>query len=397
MPGIKTEITEIATGLGALGHDLGAALADPPPQMVNVPDATWHDLRHTYDAGDHRTLFTSSWLNGRAFLLARDGLRGRIPVRVEWKGPDRQVEVDPIPADLRIDHVFLVSIKTRSDVLWNRSPATVFLRQPLRTNWYLEVAEAEYRALYRASLLAAQRDRVTPEGQAPPEEQGGLLDGLIDLPADPGRQGGLALETAESDRQGGLRSEQTDPDAGPSGPVGVSSSLADLPSDVGQLTRAQGRLLASALPDRTWPAELDPLYRQMAHRVAVESARLWDRSLPAAIDRERAAWWLLRLAPAPYYLLGATARSAMRIRVDTPWDWRRQWEFVELGITPALGAGQPQVDWTLRSRHRSTGEVRTTEGYVEVRWSHRKFAGFPEAKVQLRSRHEDVPGYTPLT
>src|SRR6202011_3535347 len=52
--------------------------------------------------------------NGRAFLLAADGLRGRIPVRVEWKGPDRQVGSEPIPADLRIDHVFLISIKTRS-------------------------------------------------------------------------------------------------------------------------------------------------------------------------------------------------------------------------------------------------------------------------------------------
>ena len=328
MPGIKTEITEIVTGLGALGHDLLAALADPPREVVNVGDATWHNLREAYDSGTHRSLFTSSWLNGRAFLLAADGLRGRIPVRVEWKGPDRQVEADPIPADLRIDHVFLISIKNRSDVLWNRAPANVFLRRPLRCNWYLEVAEQEYRALYHASLRFAD------------------LDGL--------------------------------------------------PSDVGQLTRAQGRLLAAALPERVWPSELQPLYRQLAHCTAIESARLWNKSLPTATERERSAWWLLRLAPAPYYLLGATTRSSMRIRIDTPWDWRRQWEFVDLEITPALGAGQPQVDWTLRSRHRGTGEVRVTEGYVEVRWSHRKFAGYPEAKVQLRSRHEDVPGYTPL-
>jgi hypothetical protein len=125
MPGLKTEITEITTGLGALGHDPLVALTDPPPQFVNVKPINWDSFRTAYEQGAPRSPFTTEWLNGRAFLLAADGLRGRIPIRVEWKGPDRQVEQDPIPADLRIDNLFLVSIKTRSAVLWNRSPAQV--------------------------------------------------------------------------------------------------------------------------------------------------------------------------------------------------------------------------------------------------------------------------------
>ena len=150
MPSLATEITEITTGLGALGHDLLAALTDPPPQFVNVGPANWDNLRRAYDQGDHRDLFTTAWLNGRAFLLAADGLRGRIPIRVEWKGPHKQVEQHPIPADLRIDNVFLVSIKTRSAILWNRSPAQVFLRQSRPGHWYVETAPAEYQALYEA-------------------------------------------------------------------------------------------------------------------------------------------------------------------------------------------------------------------------------------------------------
>ena len=97
MPSLATEITEITTGLGALGHDLLTALTDPPPQFVNVQPANWDNLRRAYDQGKHRDLFTTAWLNGRAFLLAAEGLRGRIPIRVEWKGPDRQVEQDPSP------------------------------------------------------------------------------------------------------------------------------------------------------------------------------------------------------------------------------------------------------------------------------------------------------------
>ncbi len=35
-------------------------------------------------------------------------------------------------------------------------------------------------------------------------------------------------------------------------------------------------------------------------------------------------------------------------------------------------------------------------GHVEVRWSHGRFRGAPEAKVYLDTPHADVPGYSPL-
>ena len=35
-------------------------------------------------------------------------------------------------------------------------------------------------------------------------------------------------------------------------------------------------------------------------------------------------------------------------------------------------------------------------GHVEVRWSHGRFCGPPEAKVYLDTPHADVPGYFPL-
>jgi hypothetical protein len=329
MPRIETEITEITTGLGALGHDLLAALADPPPQFVNVPPAIWENLRKAYDQGNHRDLFTTAWLNGRAFLLAADGLRGRIPIRIEWKGPDKQVEQDPIPADLRIDNVFLVSIKTRSAVLWNRSPAQVFLRHAQPGHWYVETAPDEYQALYDAARSL---------GEFP-----------------------------------------------------------ELPHNVVHLTRPQGAHLAARFPSRQWPEQLAVPYREMAQQCAIRSAQLWNGSISSRLQRERVAWWLLRLAPAPYYLLGDSVAAPLRIRVDTPWDWRQRWEFLDLDISAALDAGQPQVNWTLHARDRTDGDTRETSGYVEIRWSHGRFSGAPEAKVQLRTRHEDVPGYTPLT
>jgi hypothetical protein len=329
MPRIETEITELATALGALGYDLEAGLLQLPPEIVNVPLSTWDRLRTVHQAGHHRLLFTTAWANGRAFLLAKDGLRGRIPIRIEWKGPDRQVEQDPIPADLRIDNVFLVSVKTRSAVLWNRSPSQVFTRTANPTHWYAETAGDEYQALYEAAV--------------------------------------------------------------------AHSGLDGLPGRAADLTRAQGQAMAATLDTRQWPETLLPLYQTLAHRCSARSAQIWNESVRSPSRREQTAWWLLRLAPAPYYLLGDATRAPLRIRVDTPWDWRQTWLFEGLDIIPAVAAGQPQVEWTLRARHRETGETRHADGYVEVRWSHGRFSGHPEAKVKLRTPHERVPGYTPLT
>lgn len=328
MPRLETEISELATALGTLGLDLGAGLETCPDQVHNVAETTWTRLRDAYETGAHRRLFTSSWANGRAFLLARDGLRGRLPIRVEWKGPDRQVEQDPIPADLRIDNVFLVSIKSRSAVLWNRSPAQVFNRTPMALHWYEETAPAEYEALYQAARKWTGMDR--------------------------------------------------------------------LPVRASQLTRAEGLELGRHLPTREWPESLKGLYLTMADTCSTETAARWNAALTAPAKREQTAWWLLRLAPAPYFLLGDSVRAPLRIRVDTPWDWRQLWKFRNLHIRPAHGAGQPQVEWEIHVEDRQTGEQRQAAGYVEMRWSHGRFSGHPEAKVQLRTAHEAVPGYTAL-
>ena len=120
MPGSLTEVTEIATALGMLGTSLDAALSHRPSQLFNVTDSVWDRLVAAYEIGEHEDAFTGAFENGRTFLNAVDGLRGRPPLRVEWKGPHRPPGDDVIPADLRVDHVYLVSCKYLSKVLLNR-------------------------------------------------------------------------------------------------------------------------------------------------------------------------------------------------------------------------------------------------------------------------------------
>ena len=57
--------------------------------------------------------------------------------------------------------------------------------------------------------------------------------------------------------------------------------------------------------------------------------------------------------------------------------------------------GQPMVRGRHDIRDRDLGQIVDVAGHVEVRWSHGRLRGAPEAKIYLDTPHADVPGYSP--
>ena len=146
MPSLKTEVTEIVTGVAIAGiGDIDHGLVARP--VANVPDGVWDRLDAAHRACEHRQEFAAAWANGEAFLRAKQGLRGRPPAVVEWKGPTQAPGDEVVPADLRVDHVWLISCKYLSKVLANSAPGRLFDRglaggPSARAvgDWYCEVA-----------------------------------------------------------------------------------------------------------------------------------------------------------------------------------------------------------------------------------------------------------------
>lgn len=336
MPSLRTDISEIITGLGMSGEeDLDRAVAQRPASLIGVSDDAWHRLVKARDHGEAPHLFLTAWENGRAFLMASEALRHRVPRRIEWKGPTRPVGFEAVPADLRVDHVFLVSCKHRSRVLHNVAPAHIFDRalvtrrgETSGVDWYVETAMVEYQRLYQQARAFV--------------------------------------------------GEQT------------------LPRRVEDLSPEHRARLKTVLPSSMWPDSLRAHYKAFAARVSAASAKRWVAQLSTRSQQEEQLWRLLRHASAPYYLLGATPQAPLRLGIATPWDWRQGFEFQELVVKADVDAGQPVVRWVAYVRNRDSGRDVPVEGFVEVRWSHGKFAGSPEAKVHLVTAHEDVPGYFPL-
>ncbi len=333
MADTRTAISEIVTGLGLFGfRDLPRALAARPRFISNVDDPVYDQLDQAYASGDHGQVFETAWENGQRFARAEEGLRGRPPWSVEWKGPHRPPAYEQIPADLRVDHVYLISCKYGSKILQNASPSNLFdralaERKTSSDDWFAALAPRSYQELYAATV--------------------------------------------------------------------ASVGAAGLPAKATDLDAEHRKTLRQALPGR-WPSELREHWEMVAFEIARGSADRLKAQLGAKNDREAFVWRLLRLQAAPYFVLGADLRDdPIHYRVTTPWDFRTRYSLRSVDLW-GEHAGQPMVRWRVDVDDRETATSRIVEGHVEIRWSHGKFGGVPEAKIYLDTAHHDVAGYEPL-
>lgn len=335
MADTRTAVSELATALGMLVHGTVSWAVLQRPSEVLVGADAWDQLEHGLHDPVLHHLAESAFANGTAFAEHAEGLGGRRPARIEWTGGHRPPGDQVIPADLRVDRVYLVSCKYLSKVLHNAAPARVFDRLLKstdahdRSDWYGQVAPDAHRDLAVAASSA------------------------VDCP---------------------------------------------FPADPCQADVAERRRLRDALREhgRSWPDDAVEPYRAMCAEVSRASAERWRRSAATGAAREQLLWRLLRLASAPYFVLGAARDDVIRLRIDTPWDWRQRHELRSFDIEPD-DAGQPQVRWAATVSDREAGTDTVVEGHVEVRWSHGRFGGPPEAKVYLDTPPGEVPGYVPLT
>lgn len=149
---------------------------------------------------------------------------------------------------------------------------------------------------------------------------------------------------------------------------------------------------------RVRPSDLQEPYANFAAQVAAETSRRWLRNLKSIRDKEVMLWRILRLYSSPYFLLGSSAQgnSPLQLRIATPWDWRQQFSLLDFEVFPR-SSGQPEIEWNAIVYDRGQEEERHVAGHIEMRWSHGRFCGVPEAKVYLDTPYIEVPEYHTLS
>ncbi len=394
MPNLRTMATELGTGLGMLGAgDIDAALAARSPVMRSLSPQDWDQLDTTRSGGAFDAEFHAAFENGRAFLAADDGLRGRLPRVVEWKGVVRATGDEVAPVDLRIDHVYLVSCKYLSDILFNVSPTHIFddllvgsqgrRGRGLGGDWFADTAPEHYQRLYGI----VRREIGEGLGADLESASTGAAASRSDIRSTSANQGRTPqlFGSVAPHREAAVTTIRSAPIA----------ALGDLPAHAVDLTSQQRSALASYLKGR-WSKGAKDAYGELSLAVAEASVLRWRRALEQRSGGAEAMLWrLLRMGSAPYFVLGSSSTRSLRLRVATPWDWRQLFVLDHLSVFAQSG-GQPRVGWLAEVRERSSGQVHEVNGHVEIRWSHGRFSGPPEAKGYLDSGHHRVPGYFEL-
>ena len=279
MADAKTTVTELLTGLG-MAYPTAAidtAMDRPMPrEFINVDEDEWRRVVELRRSGRHTSQFEAAFRNGQWFAASADGLAGRSPGQIEWKGSHRAPGDEVIPADLRIDRVWLVSCKYLSKNIHNVAPARLFQHLLMTidshdgSDWYYATAPRAFQALYEA--------------------------------------------------------------------VREVREIPNLPSDVGDLTGTDRQRMKAALSElsrKPLPEPAHSAYQELITAVSRASADRWRAQLGSLARQERMLWRLLRLCSAPYFILGSTSADFLRLRIDTPWDWRQQFRFHELRVEPS--------------------------------------------------------------
>ncbi len=168
-----------------------------------------------------------------------------------------------------------------------------------------------------------------------------------------------------------------------------------LPERVDLLTPRDRAALKGPLSGRSLPSASQVAWASLCVAVSTESARRWNAALATPTSRLRTLWRLLRIGDAPYFVLGADGRSHVRLRVASAWDWTQRFDLRSFSVARRQ-AGQPEVGWSAAVTERESKRVVEISGHVEVRWSHGRLQGAPEAKVYLDTPFTSVPGYFQL-
>lgn len=340
MPTPKTECTELSVGFGLLSLD---PLKISAPQIENY----WVDTLTPKKFNEFLRKFTTEEAYYRRFYAIGVNLRHSHKLftnitTVRWEGPQQQASSVTIPIDLLAANT-PISVKADSHVVCNRSPYILFVSDPGGTltptraeNWYTVVAPDLYQSLYELA-----RDMT-----------------------------GLNLPTSVIEYHQTVR---------------------------GTSRKHLGKVIQTFSTVDT--EQFNQLYTPFCHEVAQQSAEIFNRTLNQSLDgpirnaiAENIIRRFFRLGDSEYVLCGLDGNNDFGVTVPALTSWKRSgWNFKRLIAQPDLLRGQSVVNFELVVEERNKRKEHSFPFHAEIRWSHGKFAGNPEAKLYKEFAWTEVP------
>lgn len=326
----RTETTELAVGFGLLGvHPLHTEHGPLSTKFEGTLTATkFSELQDTL-RNDKRlkTKFDRLFDLGRRLKTKRPDLFPAV-ANVRWLGPVKQSRAVAASQDLMVGTTS-ISVKAESKVVFNLSPYNLFVSLPQgrvpafrAPHWFLTQAPATYQRLFDVVSDATDQTSIT-----------------------------------EFERRA---------------------------------NRSQRRALRAECDGLSGPEQTLFLrrYLEMCHETARVSAKKFREGLSATLKtvhasgvRDEILRTFFRLDSSQYVVCGLDRGQLFAFLIPSITEWKRGAELREVVAEPDLEAGQSQVLFYVDVRMKTGGERVRVPFHAEIRWSHGRFSGRPEAKL----------------
>jgi len=347
MPSEKTESSELSLAFGILAIDEPLSLSEQ-----QVKDNFENTL--SFEKYQRFQREYSNPKNARLYsrlLRLGNRLRENYPLftnigKVKWCGPQKQARTDSGAQDLIIANT-PISVKAGSNILFNLSPSHIFESIPQGAvppdrseNWYLRTVPEDFQELY-TSVRDIRLDH---------------------LPTS-------VLEFEHTAR---------------------SADREEIQSEIAKFSGKE-------------KANFESHYVAMCRKASEISARLFNENYSNSMSGssrnsiiEYLVKNLFRLDSVEYILVGITGSREYAIKMPSLSQWKREWEIVDIQARPDLSRKQSVVILVVNYRNKQDGNTDKARFHIEIRWSHGKFCGAPEAKLYKDFNWADIAFVTTI-
>lgn len=348
MPSEKTECTELSIGFGLLGIDPHTRLAEAAVSAYFADTLTFSKYDSYIQEFSHNEEYYY-----RFFTLGLQ-LRNSYPLfkasklnQVQWDGPNRAAGSVTISQDLLVLNT-AVSVKATSDVANNPSTQNLFVRLPQgrvltrkkqKESWYIKTAPEEYQALYSFA-----KNTWCPD----------YPDSVIDYHKRVKKPDRLIL-AAHIDN-------------------------------------------AECTNDEAFQ-RYHELYVEMCNKVSACSAQIFNQHLAESEDNpDHVIRNFCRIGEQKYILCGLDDDREFAVEIPSISTFIREWRVKNVHASPDREVDREQavVKFYVVVEHIPTHKEETLVFHDEIRWSHRRFNGCPEAKLYKDFLWTEVPFFKQL-
>jgi hypothetical protein len=345
MPTPKTEASELSVAFGILGYENPTSFQTDTIRE-KFEESLYYDRYLSFVNEFKRTPEMYSRLIRAGLRLRENYLLLAKIEKLKWVGPEQQAATTSAAIDLRAANI-PISVKNDSNVVLNPSPDNLFISLPSgriptshTENWYHETAPRDIENLYQFAK----------------------------------EHTGLPLDT-------------------------------DFITFDKNATRGERKAIQQAIKqfDPITLADFTELYLAMCHKVAEESANIFNLNFRETLQsRTRSAVLesimsrFFRLDAISYILTGIDRGEIFACEIPDLTSWKSKWKVLRVHASPDLQRRQSVVKIDVVVQEKLSRSQHQFQFHSEVRWSHGKFCGNPEAKLYKDFAWTDVPFFSPI-